>query len=77
MKTITGIAWFVNQRGTVGIVTTVDELGIRHGYISSVFGMDEEADKVFIARWGAKINYPLAEDIVREHGIKQNIKYTL
>lgn len=52
--TILGVRWFSAAAGTVGIVQVVDPYeGICY-FISHVTGISEQADKEYIADWGAR-----------------------
>ncbi len=46
--------WFTNNRGTVGLVLTQNEMGVKKIRIGSVPGFDQKADEQWLAAWGAR-----------------------
>lgn len=47
--------WFTNQRGTVGMVITENEMGVKKIRIGSVAGFNEKNDADYLAAWGSRV----------------------
>lgn len=62
-RKIAGIRWFTAAAGTVGIVKVIDPCeGICY-FISHVPGISEDADKEYVADWGARFPTDAGEKI--------------
>lgn len=48
-------SFFSNRVGTVGLVITENQQGVRKLRCSPVFGLSEDRDKDLIAKWGSTI----------------------
>lgn len=63
MKT-TSVHWFSNSKGTIGIITRIDEhTDERKLYISSVSGINEAVDIRMIEEWGGTISPGLVKTL--------------
>lgn len=64
---ITGVIWFTTN-STIGIVTTVNEVGVEKAYINSVSGFDEYEDMRHVAKHGTRFPVKQAKELIQEHG---------